>query len=261
MKILKIRYLAPIALAVVASACGSAATSANSITSLNAVTAESQVTKAILAESGVHMDIKVTQNGVTTDQGLDATKSNSQRTITINGQSAKIIITPTAAYIYAPAPILIANFGFTSQDAATLASKWLSVAAGNSEYSALASGSTIANIAQAVALSSPVKRSHAPINGVSVTELYGQSIGGKLALEVPVGSDLPLIGTIANSSIKVTLTFSNWGNATKIAAPASSIPLAAPSSPTTAAASSPTTAAASSPTTAAASSPTTAAAG
>lgn len=231
-------------MAVIASACGSSAPSANSIATLNAVSAESQVTKAILAESGVHMDIRVTQNGVTTEQGLDATKTNSLRTITINGQTAKIIITPNAAFIFAPAPILAANFGFTSQEATTFASKWLSVTAGNSEYSALAAGSTIANIAQAVALSSPVKRSHAPINGVSVTELYGQSIGGKLALEVPNGSDLPLIGTIADSSIKVTLTFSNWGTSAKITPPSSAIPLAAPAPPTTTATSSPSTSAA-----------------
>ncbi len=182
------------------------------------------------------MDIKVTQNGVTTEQGLDATKTISQRTITINGQTAKIIITPTAAYINAPESILTTNFGFTAQAAANFASKWLSVAAGNSEYSALSAGSTITNIAQAVALSSPVKRSHSPINGVNVTELYGQSIGGKLALEVPNGSDLPLIGTIANSTLDVTLTFSNWGTAAKITPPTSAIPLAAPTAPTASAA-------------------------
>ncbi|MDA8196562.1 MAG: hypothetical protein M0019_05035 [Actinomycetota bacterium] len=234
MKISKVRSIAPIGIAVIASACGSSAiTSANSIVALNAVSAESQVTKAILAESGVHMDIRVTQNGVTTEQGLDATKTNSLRTITINGQTAKIIITPNAAFINAPAPILTANFGFTSQEASTFSSKWLSVAAGNSEYNALAAGSTIANIAQAVALSSPIKRSHAPINGVSVTELYGQSIGGKLALEVPNGSDLPLLGTIASSSIDVTLTFSNWGTSAKITPPTSAIPLTAPSSTST----------------------------
>ncbi|WP_152625850.1 MULTISPECIES: hypothetical protein [Acidithrix] len=245
----------PLLASIVLSACGgSSAPTNNGIDKLNATAAESSVTKAILGATSVRMVIKVQQGTSSSSQVLDAAKTGGIRTVTILGQTATILVTPTNAYVKAPEAILASNFGLPVNLATQDANKWLIVPSGSSGYTSLASGVTMSNLAQSVGLSGVTKKAHANVAGTKVIELDGTSVGGKLGLVVPtVGSPLPISGIISGTSIAVNLQFSNWNQTVNLTPPASAIPFpTAPASPTTTAPTSPSTSAPASPTTSAA---------
>lgn len=209
-------------------ACGTASSNGNGVSTLSPTNAEAVVTQAILHAHSVHMVIAVTQGGSTTTQTFDSNQQGGRRVVTINGQNATILVTPKAAYLDATAPILTANFGLSSTVAAHDSGKWLSLPAGSSGYTSLANGVTIANLAQAVAISKVTRKAHVALNGVAVTELDGTSVGGKLAIVVPVvGTALPLEGSISGSGITVSLKFSHWGETVDLTPPGSSTPFPA----------------------------------
>ncbi len=126
--------------------------------------------------------------------------------------------------------------GLTAAQSSTYANKWLSFPTSNTSLAELVSGLRNADVASEIQMSGPYTfGSSKTINGQATTAINGTaatSSGTKVAIILYVstsGTPRP-VEEVTNpkaksSSIKGTVTFSNWGQVTHPQAPTKSSPL------------------------------------
>jgi hypothetical protein len=205
-----------------------------------AVIASSVLTAAddtMLTEQGVHMVITDQLAGNATPQRITADMGTATGTelISCGPAAAAIRVTRQAAYFTGSKAGLTSYIGLTATAAARVGSRWVVIKAGTSEYQDLAAENTLA------ALPSSILPAASQVSRVSTAVADGQKVYILDWTTTPSGSQtpisarltltatpkvLPVSETLTTKGESKTVTFSNWGAASTVAAPAQSIPYA-----------------------------------
>lgn len=203
-------------------------------------TAKSEYQAALKAASAqnVHYVSKATEQGVGLKVVGDTGKTSGTQVIqVINGsttESLSVILVGTTGYVRGNDAGLQKALGLTASQSSTYANKWLSFPTSNTTLSELVSGLRNSNVASELEMTGPYKfGSSTTISGQAVQAIEGTaatSSGTKVPIILYVSSDGRPVEEITNpkaksSSIKGTVTFSNWGEVTHPKAPATSVPL------------------------------------
>ena len=219
------------ALGLLTSACGLGGGSPNGAATMPPSKAETAMTAAVKKATSVRLTTEVTQNGKTATQVLDAGKTEGRQTIKISGGTATILMARKAVFVKASPSILSGNFGLPAAEASKEGGRWLTFPASSPQAQGIGPTLTVGTMSKELAVTSPKRVSHAPINGVNVVGLQGASSGGggTLTLYVPtVGPLLPVAGTLTAPGAKVQLTFSRWGRPVSVTAPTKAAPFPVP---------------------------------
>lgn len=198
--------------------------------------AEAAVTSAVKKATSFQLTTKVTQNGKTAVQVLDAGKSAGRQTIKISGGTATILMAKKSVFVKASPSILSGNFGLSTAVAAKDGGRWLTFPASSPQAQGIGPTLTVGALSKEIALTSPKRVKHGPIHGISVVGLQGNSSGGggTLTLYVPTaGPILPLGGTLTAPGAKVQLSFSRWGKPVSVSPPAKASLFPVPATSTT----------------------------
>jgi hypothetical protein len=215
----------------------------------NTVVATSVINAAddsMLTQKGVH--VVITDQAASPAAGTAAgptTSAAAQRivadigtvtgteTITDGTTNAAIRITSKAAYFTGDPTGLTAYFGLSRASADKVASRWVAIKAGTTEYQALAAENTIASIPSSLlpSAANPVQVRTATMGGQKTYVLDWKAAASgsdpaytaQLILTV-TPQILPVSETIATSGASKTVTFSRWGSPFTVTAPATVIP-------------------------------------
>jgi hypothetical protein len=154
-------------------------------------------------------------------------------TITDGTTNAAIRITSKAAYFTGDPTGLTAYLGLSQASADKVASRWVAIKAGTTEYQALAAENTIASVPSSLLPSAAdaVQVRTATMDGQKTYVLDWKAAASgsdpaynaQLILTV-TPQILPVSETIATTGASKTVTFSRWGSPFTVAAPASVIP-------------------------------------
>jgi hypothetical protein len=207
-----------------------------------ATTAKSEYQAALKAASAqnVHYISKASEQGVGLKVTGDTGKtSGSQELQVINGSTTEnlnVILVGSTGYVRGNEAGLEKALGLTSAQSATYANKWLSFPTSNTSLAELVSGLRDTDVASELQMSGPYAfGATKTINGQAATAIDGTaatSSGTKVPIILYVsasGTPRPIQEvtnpTAKSSSIKGTVTFSKWGEATHPSAPTTSTPL------------------------------------
>ncbi|MDA8393131.1 MAG: hypothetical protein M0Z87_10150, partial [Actinomycetota bacterium] len=113
------------ALGLLTAACGAGGPSPNGVATMTPTKAEAAVTSAVKKATSFQLTTKVTQNGKTAVQVLDAGKSAGRQTIKISGGTATILMAKKSVFVKASPSILSGNFGLSTAVAAKDGGRWL----------------------------------------------------------------------------------------------------------------------------------------
>jgi len=201
----------------------------------NTVVATSVINAAddsMLTQKGVHV---VIADGGSAGQRIvaDIGTVTGTETITDGATNAAIRITSKAAYFTGNPTGLTAYLGLSATSADKVASRWVAIKAGTTEYQALAAENTIASVPASLLPSAAdaVQVRTATISGrkTYVLEWKAAASGSSPAYSAQLiltvtPQILPVSETIATSGASKTVTFSRWGSPFTVNAPASVIP-------------------------------------
>jgi hypothetical protein len=191
----------------------------------------------MLTEHGVHIVITDQIAGNATAQRITADMGTGTGTEIIENGSATaaIRVARQAAYFTGSQAGLTSYIGLPAATAARVGSRWVMIKAGTSEYQDLATENTLSGLPSSIlpAASQVSRVSTATAGGQKVYILdwtttpsgSGTPISARLTLTA-TPKVLPVSETLTTKGESKTVTFSDWGVAFTIAAPAQSIPYA-----------------------------------
>jgi hypothetical protein len=206
-----------------------------------AATAKSSYQAALKAAAAqnVHYVSEATEQGVGSLKVIGDTGKTSGSDVlqVIEGsttESLKVILVGSTGYIRGNDAALQKVLGFTAAQATTYTNKWLSFPASNTSLAELVSGLRNSDAASELKMSGPYTfgatkaidgQVAQAINGTEAT-----SSGTTVPIILYVSPSGRPVEEVANpkaksSSVRDTVTFSKWGEATHPEAPASSVPL------------------------------------
>jgi hypothetical protein len=197
----------------------------------NTVVATSVINAAddsMLAQKGVHVVITTATQRIVADIGT----VTGTETITDGTTNAVVRITSKEAYFTGDPAGLTAYLGLSAASADKVASRWVAIKAGTTEYQALAAENTIASVPSSLLPSAAdaVQVRTATIGGQKTYVLdwkaaaSGSSPAYRAQLILAATPQvLPVSETIATSSASKTVTFSRWGSPFTVTAPAAVI--------------------------------------
>jgi hypothetical protein len=197
-----------------------------------ATTAFRQALTAASASTGFHY-VAVTTGGTNQKFVGDAGQAGGTQVITMDSsygsEQFTLVLTGGTVYFQGNAPALRDQLGVPAANTAGLAGKWISVASGDGPYGIIAPGITVADQVSGTVLV-PTSIQTTPGGRVrilgDVTSSQG-STSGTGHLDVAAGSHLPASYvtsfTAGGTSTTSTMTFSNWGTAPSVTAPAGAV--------------------------------------
>jgi len=191
----------------------------------------------MLTERGVHMVITDQVAGSAWPQQITADMGTGAGTEVIEHgpATATIRVTRQAAYFSGSKAGLTSYIGLPAGTAARIGAQWVVIAAGTSEYQDLAAENTLS------ALPSSVLPAASEVSQVSTTVAGGQKVyvldwtttasGSATPVSVRLTLTatpkvLPVSETLTTKGESKAVTFSNWGGAFTVRAPAKSVPYA-----------------------------------
>jgi hypothetical protein len=190
------------------------------------------------AAQNVHYISKATEQGVGLKVIADTGKTSGTQVLQVitgsTTESLKVILVGKNGYLRGNDAALQKVLGLTAAQSTTYTNKWLSFPTSNTSLAELISGLRDADVASELEMTGPYTfGATTTIDGQAVQAINGTaatSSGTKVPIILYVSSSGRPVEEITNpkkqaTSVKGTVTFSNWGEATHPTAPASSIPL------------------------------------
>ena len=206
-------------------------------------TAQSLYQAALKAagSEGVHFTSSASQGDVTIQVSGDAGTTSGTQTLTVtNGKSVEhvhAVVVGSTGYINGNATALEKVLGLTSAQAHTYAGRWLSFPTSDTGLATLVQGLLISQVPEELQMAGPLKFDAATtIDGQRVRGVRGYVSSGSdkvtVVLYVPAsGTPLPIEevtnpgASAKSSSIRGSVSFSDWGENTSIKAPSKSTSL------------------------------------
>jgi hypothetical protein len=156
--------------------------------------------------------------------------SESQK-IVVNGSHAAIIVLPDTAYVKGDKTAITSFFGIKTKHPATLAGKWIAIKSSNAAYATLSAAATLVkHFAEYTVIGPLSEGSDVTIDGQKALPISGHIAGqNKTSIKATMyvttsGVVLPIELLIKEGTAISTTTWSGWGHAVKILAPATSVP-------------------------------------
>lgn len=210
----------PLAASLAASAAPSSPTVGSVITA----------TKAALAkQSGVHLAL-ASKTGSTKDYvSADFSTKSGIEIVNLGTATATIKVTPSYSYIGGNSLGLTSIMGLSAAQAKKVGSRWISLKSGTSQYTTIASGTTMSSVANVLPAATRAAMSTTTIHGSKYYVLKWTVPASSTALKTTntlsiaaTGAMLPYEETAVSSTGAGTTSFSKWGEHVNVTAPPSS---------------------------------------
>jgi hypothetical protein len=170
----------------------------------------------------------------------DAGPTSGKQVITIGAQRFTVIVVGTACYLKGNASALVANLGLSSAQAAAHAGQWISLAKTDAPYASVYAAVTAPSaIADNVTITATTVLAPSTVDGrrvqtvtgtIAPTRIAGQTIAPKGTASLAVRASSPHLpvryveeGTQDHQKSSSTVTFSRWGEAVAVTAPANAV--------------------------------------
>ncbi|HTV10994.1 MAG TPA: hypothetical protein VME20_03960 [Acidimicrobiales bacterium] len=182
---------------------------------------------AITKQTGVHLLVYSHVGSSVESLVGDLGVKRGIETITQNKDTVTIELTPSYAYVKGNEPGLTSIMGFSASQAKKIGNEWVSVKAGTSQYTSLASGLDTSSLA---GLLPDVKGTTLSVEKAKPVDLFllkwtsaatssSPQLTHTLTLAA-VGDTLPVEqSTVAANGSTETAAFSKWGEAVRVSAP------------------------------------------
>jgi hypothetical protein len=188
------------------------------------------------AAVSVHVNIRQVQQSRTAVYSDDSSDGAGRQEITISGgEHAIVLVVGKVTYIQGNEAALTGYFGFPAAAATRLVNRWISFRPGDTGYQQVTSGVTLAGLASELELTGPLTiKALGTVVGQSVVGVHGTvpasvgaPAGSKATLYVAAsGRALPVSYQIDRAdSLRLTVTFSRWGEPVHLTAPPRAIPV------------------------------------
>jgi hypothetical protein len=211
-----------------ASTAGAATLSASALMSL--------ALKDAVAAGSVHEVERATAPGHLFTMDNDIATTSGRQIINSDGAHAQVIVVKDVAYIYGDKKAVADYFQISTTDPAKYANRWLSIPSTDSAYKTVSNAVTIKSDFTDVKIPGVVTRgATVEVNGQKVVPIKGSapatSTSAKINATLFVTASSPVRPVelhLATTSETVTTTWSKWGAAVVLSAPAKSSPLTVP---------------------------------
>jgi hypothetical protein len=190
-----------------------------------------QALTATGASAGFHYVAVSTGGDAQTIVG-DAGQANGRQAITFvssfGTEQFTLLLVSGTVYFQGNTPAVEDQLGVTAATAAAVTGKWVSVKSGDGPYHVVQPGITTSSQASELTLT-PESLSAVTAGGVSATKISGITPAtptvpaGTASLIVASSSDLPISYASTVATLSFTTTFSGWGNAPSVSAPAGAV--------------------------------------
>jgi hypothetical protein len=190
----------------------------------------------IKAAVSVHTNTRLVQQSRTAVYSDDSADGAGRQEITISGgEHAIVLVVGKVTYVQGNKAALTGIFGFPAATATRLVNRWISFRPGDTGYQQVTSGVTLAGLVSELELTGPLTiKAPGTVAGQSVVGVHGTvpasvgaPAGSKATLYVAAsGRTLPVSYQIDRAdSLRLTVTFSRWGEPVHITAPPRAIPV------------------------------------
>jgi hypothetical protein len=188
------------------------------------------------AAVSVHVNMRQVQQSRTAVYSDDSADGAGRQEIMISGgEHAIVLVVGKVTYIQGNEAALTGYFGFPAAAATRLVNRWISFRPGDTGYRQVTSGVTLAGLASELELTGPLTiKAPGTVVGQSVVGVHGAvpasvgaPAGSKATLYVAAsGRALPVSYQIDRAdSLRLTVTFSRWGEPVHLTAPPRAIPV------------------------------------
>ena len=209
---------------------------ASGATPLSASALMSLALKDAVAAGSVHETERATAPGHLFTMDNDVATTSGRQIITSDGAHAQVIVIKDVAYIYGDKKAVADYFQISTTDPAKYANRWLSIPSTNLAYKTVSDAVTIKSDFTDVKIPGVVTRGAAiKVDGQKVVPIKGSapatSTSAKINATLFVSASSPVLPVelrLVSASETVTATWSKWGTAVVLSAPAKSSPLSAP---------------------------------
>lgn len=184
---------------------------------------------ALGKQTGVHLELASTSGSTKDDVNADFGMKMGAEVIVTGKATATVKVTPTYGYISGNALGLTSVVGLTSAEAKKVGTRWISIKAGTSQYSAVATGTTISSLTSVLPVTKGTTLTTTTEHGLSVhvlkwtTAATSTSVKATNTLVIAAnGAALPIQETASASSGSGVTTFSKWGESVHVTSPSAS---------------------------------------
>ena len=188
--------------------------------------------KAIKAEASVRLTVISTDSKTKASETeiADAGTTSGLQSLVQGQAKAYVRITKKAAFLGGNAKGLSVIFGVPSADVKKVGTKWISVAAGSTQYTSIVNGGTIGPLLAGLLPTSTAKVTvtREQLSGQHATALSWSETSStgtvKLKLDVAsTGKSLPLEINATQGVVHAVTTFAKWGEKISVTAPTKTI--------------------------------------
>ncbi|MGA3217840.1 MAG: hypothetical protein ABSE77_01980 [Acidimicrobiales bacterium] len=185
--------------------------------------------KAAIAKQGaVHLEVDSKSSTTANNEKVvaDLGKKSGTESITAGGDAVTIVVTPAYGYVSGNSGGLTKIVGLTSAEVKKVGRKWISLKAGSSQYTSIATDIRIASIQTVLP---QAKGTTLSIDTATPVHLYvlawttaASSSNPKLTSTITfpvVGATLPIQEVTTATGSKETVTLSKWGEFVRIVSP------------------------------------------
>ena len=182
---------------------------------------------ALAKQTGVHLELASTSGSTKDDVKADFGTKMGAEVIVTGKATATVKVTPTYGYISGNVLGLTSVVGLSSAEAKKVGTRWISIKAGTSQYSAVATGTTISSLTSVLPVTKGTTLTTTTEHGLSVHVLKWTTAATgttpKLAITLTIsatGTILPVeaVSTAADGT-KATTKLSHWGGQPLVSAP------------------------------------------
>jgi hypothetical protein len=181
----------------------------------------------------VHEVTKAKETGHTFSAINDIGQTEGRQSIRNDATRAKVMLVGGVAYIEANSDGVANYFQLTTKNPGKLAGKWFTVTSSDANFGTVTAAVTLSSDFNELQISGPFKVSkQTVVNGQKVIPVHGfiagQTNGPKAAVTLDVtatAKPLPIKFMVSTKTVTETTSWSRWGHAVKLAAPAHPQPI------------------------------------
>jgi hypothetical protein len=184
---------------------------------------------ALAKQTGVHLELASTSGSTKDDVKADFGTKMGAEVIVTGKATATVKVTPTYGYISGNVLGLTSVVGLSSAEAKKVGTRWISIKAGTSQYSAVATGTTISSLTSVLPVTKGTTLTTTTEHGLSVhvlkwtTAATSTTVKAMNTLVIAAnGAPLPIQETASASSGSGVTTFSKWDESVHVTSPSAS---------------------------------------
>ena len=184
---------------------------------------------AIANETGVHLELSSSSGSTKDTVKADFGSKSGSEAIVTGKATATVKVTPTYGFISGNSLGLTSVVGLTAAEAKKVGTRWISLKAGTSQYSAIDAGTTISSLSSVLPAAKGTTLTTTTAHGVTVhvlkwtTAATSTTVKASNTLVIAAkGAALPMQETASASTGSGVTTFTKWGESVHVTTPSAS---------------------------------------